>query len=354
MNINNALFQRSTSGDVTYSHLSGDNIFTDGVKVGSGTALSTDTIFQVVSTSKASIPCSVMSGAQRTGIGTPTAGHMVYDTTANEPYYYNGSSWQSFATGAASAVESWALVSKTTTYTLDAATDDVVLCSATAGYSINVPTAVGNSGKVFVIARTDAYDGFAITVDFNGTEVIDEGNQTFQTYELWAGGQSIMVVSDGTNWRLVSEQWPRVYCKVSDNAGQTILDTATDPIEFTTVDEDTLGQYSLVTDDYNIPIPGYYTVTTHVTTQNAVTVAGSFHRLVIRRNGTIMASADDEADAALGSKVLHGTTSVTIRCESGDAIETAFNNQVGATVTINTNATVVGMEIQLVKPRPNV
>jgi hypothetical protein len=90
------------------------------------------------------------------------------------------------------------LSSKTSAYT--ATTDDhTILCNATtAAFTITLPTAVGISGRVYVIKKVDASVN-AITVDGNGTETID-GSLTYSLNSQW---QSVTIQSDGTNWVII-------------------------------------------------------------------------------------------------------------------------------------------------------
>jgi hypothetical protein len=77
----------------------------------------------------------------------------------------------------------------------------VMLCdAATAGgnITINLPTAVSNVAK-FIIKKTDSGSN-KIIVDPNSTETI-EGLTTF---ELFSQNDSIMIVSDNANWRIIA------------------------------------------------------------------------------------------------------------------------------------------------------
>ena len=89
-------------------------------------------------------------------------------------------------------------VSKTATYTATAS-DEVIFVDATAGaVTINLPTAVGISGKAYYIKKTDASIN-AVTVDASGTETID-GALTMTTITRFV---SWTLVSDGANWGIL-------------------------------------------------------------------------------------------------------------------------------------------------------
>lgn len=91
------------------------------------------------------------------------------------------------------------LVSKTTTYTATAE-DHVILVSAAASWSLALPSAVGITGKQYIVKRTDSVPAQTVTVDPNGTETING----VLTVALIQKDDSITVVSNGTNWELVS------------------------------------------------------------------------------------------------------------------------------------------------------
>lgn len=65
------------------------------VIIGPGGTLSASAALQVESTTRGFLPPR-MTTAQRTGIATPTAGLIVYDTTDNRHYGYNGTTWNAF------------------------------------------------------------------------------------------------------------------------------------------------------------------------------------------------------------------------------------------------------------------
>jgi len=129
--------------------------------------------------------------------GTPTEGQLQYaDGTARSEglWTYDGASWNLLASG---SVGSLTVINKTAAYTL-LTTDDVVTASTASGaFSITLPTAVGNSGKVFRIKRTNSHAN-KLTIDANGSETIDGA----LTYILYAQYQEVEIVSDGSNWQM--------------------------------------------------------------------------------------------------------------------------------------------------------
>ncbi len=90
------------------------------------------------------------------------------------------------------------VVSKTTTY-LAVLADEVVLCDATsAGFTVDLPTAVGNTGKSYIVKKIDS-SGNAVTIDGNAAQTIDGA----ATKVLSSQYASARIVSDGANWHII-------------------------------------------------------------------------------------------------------------------------------------------------------
>lgn len=103
------------------------------------------------------------------------------------------------ASASSSTVPSLAVTSKSATYTA-LTTDDVILCDASGGsFDIDLPTAVGNIGKVFYIKRTDQTLANKVTIDPNSTETIDG----FNDRGLYTKNEMLVIVSNGTNWNII-------------------------------------------------------------------------------------------------------------------------------------------------------
>jgi len=88
---------------------------------------------------------------------------------------------------------SQSITTKTATYT--AADDYTILCS-TNTFTINLPTAVGIDGRIYIIKNITS--GTTITIDGSGGETIDGG----ATYTLASQYKYVQIQSDGTNWNV--------------------------------------------------------------------------------------------------------------------------------------------------------
>ena len=101
------------------------------------------------------------------------------------------------------------VTAKTTTATLTSSEGGLILVSAAgAGYTITLPTAVGNLGLTYRFLKTD-YNYTLITIDADGAETINYENSTETpnlTYlRLNTPLAEVTIVSDGTNWQVINE-----------------------------------------------------------------------------------------------------------------------------------------------------
>lgn len=112
---------------------------------------------------------------------------------------------------AVGAVARKTVVSKTANYTLDA-TDDVVIADGTGGaFALTLPTAVGITGKYYYFDRSDLTLN-AVTITPNGSETIDGASSILLS-------RSLIVFSDGANWKISSVFTNRQRSILSTRAG---------------------------------------------------------------------------------------------------------------------------------------
>ncbi len=88
-----------------------------------------------------------------------------------------------------------AYTARTTTYT--AATTDYFIDCTSGTFTVNLFTAVGNTGRILIIKNSGTG---TITVDPNGSQTIDGATtQTLSTQ--WS---RVHIISDGANWKIIS------------------------------------------------------------------------------------------------------------------------------------------------------
>lgn len=115
------------------------------------------------------------------------------------------------------------LVTKTTTYTITV-NDRVVLCNATSGaFTVTLPTAVGNTDKMFFIKKTDS-SANAVTIDGSGAETIDGA----ATATLAVQYDFRVIVSNGTGWFILASSGTSTTPTITDftNATHTHANSA--------------------------------------------------------------------------------------------------------------------------------
>lgn len=110
----------------------------------------------------------------------------------------SGVSWQTPSSSAANL----AVSTKTGAYTLTTSDDHIICDVSGGGFTLDLPTASGNNGKVFYITKpdTDTTDNECI-VDGNSTETIE--GETTKTLKRTGG--YLTIVSDGTGWQVLNK-----------------------------------------------------------------------------------------------------------------------------------------------------
>jgi hypothetical protein len=88
-----------------------------------------------------------------------------------------------------------AYLARTTTYT--ATTSDYFIDCTTGSFTVNLFTAVGNTGRILIIKNSGTG---TITVDPNGSQTID-GATTQSLATQWS---RVHIISDGANWKIIS------------------------------------------------------------------------------------------------------------------------------------------------------
>ena len=90
------------------------------------------------------------------------------------------------------------VTSVTTTPYTAVSTDGVILSNVSSASTINLPTAVGNTGKVLFIKNLHATN--TVTIDASSTQTIDGA----LTYTLTLQYEVVSIVSDGSNWHIIA------------------------------------------------------------------------------------------------------------------------------------------------------
>jgi hypothetical protein len=89
-----------------------------------------------------------------------------------------------------------AYVTKTGAYT--ATNDDYVIDCTSGTFTVTLPASSGRTGRILIIKNSGAG---TITVDGNASETIDGAT----TYSLAVQYATVQIMSDGTNWKIISK-----------------------------------------------------------------------------------------------------------------------------------------------------
>lgn len=158
-------------------------------------------------------------------------------------------------------------------------TDYLILADASSGaITINLPTASGITGKQYIIKKIGT-DYNNITIDGNASETIDGDT----TYTLHLPREWVKIVSDGTNWRIIDENWEFEGCTVTLSSPITGLTTAVD-VAFNSEQHDPHGSHSSGT--FTAKAPGYYQVNAGAYFYNMDGVTNA--HIILTRNGSGM------------------------------------------------------------------
>ena len=120
--------------------------------------------------------------------------------TANNVLKSDGTDW----TSGTVAAPNLAVSSKTTTYTATSSDDFLILSGAS--FTVTLPAAASNTGKVLAFKHNDSTLGRVYTIDGNSSETIDGA----ATRKISTQHEVLRIISDGTNWQILERKIPSV------------------------------------------------------------------------------------------------------------------------------------------------
>ena len=209
----------------------------------------------------------VATGATGYEFGDETGGTTVFTGLTDTPSDYTGEEGKTLRVNSTPNAVEFAndtnITTKTGTCTLTVAEQGTILVSASAPYTIYLPTAVGNKGLTYHFIKTDANYNL-ITLDGYGTETLNYENST-GTPNLTYGRLNTYcaeatLVSDNANWQVMDEALGQVpECRVSLSATQeNLVDNTATLIELDTEQYDIGSNFNTTTHYFTSPVSGKY------------------------------------------------------------------------------------------------
>jgi hypothetical protein len=154
-----------------------------------------------------------------------------------------------------------------------------------ADYTITLPAASGNAGKIIGFRVLGASSASKLyTLDGNASETIDGAT----TRILWAE-ESALLLCDGSNWFKVAGKTRPMACQVIRNTNQASVSNITVTlIDLNNTDTDNTGAMAdLANDRVNVKRAGTYLVTAGVAWNNFP--ANKLFQTRIHKNGSVLA-----------------------------------------------------------------
>lgn len=228
----------------------------------------------------------------------------------------NGIKW-------ASAVNNLTVSSKTGAYTLTTSDDSILANTSGGAFTLTLPTAVGNTGKIFRIKLATA--GNILTIATTSSQTIDVAGAT--TLKMATLNDFVTLMSDGSNWKIVDES---INGSVSiqgltSNASVTLAasGTARTITELTGNAVDPLGQFS--SGVFTATRGGRYLFSCSFAPYFSNVSASNFSDILL-----VPSSGFGIVGRAIPQQISNGLASNTI--------SKVFNLAAGATVTVKVSA----------------
>lgn len=127
-------------------------------------------------------------------------GNVSVSSSATDPgFLFNVAGTGRFTSTLTTAGQILGLTARTSNHNVTA-TDHIIPCDATSGaFNVTLPTASGRSGQTYTIKKTDS-GANAVTVNTTSSQTID-GSTTYSLATQW---KYVTVVSNGSNWLIIS------------------------------------------------------------------------------------------------------------------------------------------------------
>jgi hypothetical protein len=137
--------------------------------------------------------------------------------------------------------KNWTVSAKSADFTAGVVTNTAYHCDVSgASRTATLPASSGNAGLVLEFKLTTAPAGNTLTIDGNSSETIDGAT----TLVLYALNESVTLLCDGSNWKILNDGRIPHRCLLTNNAAQTISNSTLTIVTFNTETFDDYGMHS--------------------------------------------------------------------------------------------------------------
>jgi hypothetical protein len=210
---------------------------------------------------------------------------------------------------AAVASTAYTIASKTANYTVTTGDSSVYADSSGGAFTLTLPTAVGNSGRVFTFFKTDTSVNL-VTIDGAGTETIN-GDLTIA---MGTKGDYLTIQSDNVNWKIINFG---ISVAAQYYASANLAVSANAIFKFNTKLLDTHAAYATGTGLFTVPLgcSGFYRIA------GMALATGSAAALYVSNNGSAGAyvCAANTSNVGGGSQTVYLTSGQTLGLASDTA-----------------------------------
>lgn len=169
-------------------------------------------------------------------------------------------------------------LSKTASYAVTAADDNVLCDCASGAITLTLPAAASNSGKVLHVKKIDS-SANRVTVDGNSSETIDGTT----TRVIGVQNDTLTIMSDGTNWRVLKAE--KIVARYSTAAAQVLSND--EIVDFGTSVEDSASAVTTGTSwKFTAPSDGIYVVQAFLHSGTFTPSAENRYGFDLYKNGT--------------------------------------------------------------------
>lgn len=223
---------------------------------------------------------------------TPVNGWSVWVTDESERYELKAGAWTIASSGGSTGdmlsdlSSSEILITGATTLTSTAFGKMHVCYGTTSDYTISLPAASGNAGKIIGIRSSQGLTK-VVSIYGSGSETIDG-----KLYEIITSSCSLVFLCDGTAWSVVIKKVKPVFFSAYQSTAQTIPNsTIFTKINLNAEASDTHSYFDTSTSRFNPKVSGRYIVTGGVVYQPHTSAeAGKILVLSLYKNGTRFAN----------------------------------------------------------------